>query len=217
MLDIFITTFNRKKITEKCLSQIEELKLCNYANVHVHDDGSEQYNNEWIASFKPSKVTFSNKAGIDTIMLNKLILFKNSNYQYFYSYDNDIIHDPTFIKQAFYFYKKYDLPLTLYRTRFHTKNKLNENDEIFVLRSFPGASLFIHKKDIAHIQNDRIINKDPALSWDWHMTHLLGRRFVCPKISYCDHYPAGGLHDNRSDIASNPTDYLKQYRKKIKL
>jgi hypothetical protein len=149
-------------------------------------------------------------------MLNKLLLFKNSNYQYFYSYDNDIIHDPNFLRQAFYLYKKYETPLTLYRTRFHTKNKSYENEEMFILKSFPGASFFIHKKDIAHIQDEKFINKNPDISWDWHMSALLGRKFVCPKISYCDHYPQGGLHDNRSDIASNPTDYLKKFRKNIK-
>lgn len=216
MLDIFITTYNRKNITERCLKQIQEFKLTDYGNVQVHDDGSSEYDHDWLYSFKPSKVTFSNHAGIDTIMLNKLVQFKNSNYEYFYSYDNDIIHDPDFLKQAFYLYKKYQLPLTLYRTNFHTKNKISENDEVFFLRSFPGASLFFHKKDIAHLQNDRIVHKDND-SWDWYMTNLFRRKFVCPKVSYCDHYPAGGIHGTTRDIADNPTEFLKNYRKNCKL
>lgn len=46
--------------------------------------------------------------------------------------------------------------------------------------------------------------------WDWHFAYILNKRFVCPKISYCDHYPEGGIHSKRDDVALNPTDFLKE-------
>lgn len=215
MVDLFVTTLNRKKITERCLQILDRHVDKKRADLNIHDDGSSEYDIEWLQTFSPIGITQSSSIGIDKIMLNRLAEFKTSDkYEYFYSCDNDVLHDPAFLDKAFEFYHKYNLPLTLYNTKYHNRSHFFENDEIFMMKSFPGASIFLHKKDLEKISLDMLLNYSGS-GWDWYLGRLLGDRFICPKISYCDHYPEGGMHGTADDIATNPTDFLKDERFKF--
>lgn len=212
MIYFFLTTYNRKSITKKCIDNLNKINIKKYGFFHIHDDGSTEYDTEWLYKFKPNKVSKSENVGIDKIMLNKIALFKkDEGFDYFYSCDNDMIHDPDFIDKAIELYEKYKLPLTLYNTKYHNKNIIRENSDVFLLESFPGASLFFHKKDVEYLKDYRIL-QNGTRSWDWHMVEIFKKRFICPKISYCDHFGLNGLHDCQDDVATNPTNYLKKRR-----
>jgi hypothetical protein len=215
MIELFITTFNRKRITQRCLELLEEFNVAKYADIHIHDDGSTEYNLEWLKQFSHSKITSSKKVGIDEIMLNKIVQFKRqSKYDFFYSYDNDILHDPTFFKKLEELYDRYRLPVTLYNSKYNKKRIRGEKEDVFFLRSFPGASIYLNREDISFLNTEAIL-KMTCTGWDWHFAYILNKRFVCPKISYCDHYPEGGIHSKRDDVALNPTDFLKEERRKF--
>lgn len=214
MIDFFITTFNRKSITEKTLNSIKNIKgLDRRCDVHINDDSSDEYDTKWLESFGfIGKVTYTHRVGIDKIMTEKLIDFKNSNYEYFYSTDNDMIHDPDSLNIMLDFYEKYHKPVTIYRTKYHMKNKIKELEDCFELKTFPGASIFLHKDHIKDI-DDNVIRSYGVEGFDWHWCKILGSSFMCPKISYTDHYPKGGLHNTLDDIAENPSEFLKDFRK----
>ncbi len=109
-LQIHVTTYNRKVITGRCLQIIR-----GYAPgvpIHIHDDGSSEYDVGWLSQFTLD-ITQSKKLNIDKIMLNKFIEFKHSNYDFLYSCDNDILHDPAFLDVAMDLFEKYKLPLLL--------------------------------------------------------------------------------------------------------
>jgi len=132
MIELFITTFNRKGITQRCLELLEEFNVAKYADIHIHDDGSTEYNLEWLKQFSHSKITSSKKVGIDEIMLNKIVQFKRqSKYDFFYSYDNDILHDPTFFKKLEELYDRYRLPVTLYNSKYNKKRIRGEKEDVF--------------------------------------------------------------------------------------
>lgn len=42
MIDIFVTTYNRKDITERCLTIIKD-NLTHGCNLQINDDGSTEY------------------------------------------------------------------------------------------------------------------------------------------------------------------------------
>jgi hypothetical protein len=212
MIDLFVTTYNRKCITERCLQILDRHVDRKRVDLNIHDDGSSEYDEEWLKTFSPNSISFSNHIGIDRIMFSRIAQFcENDEYEYFYSCDNDILHDPAFLDKALELYHKYETPVTLYNTKYHHKSKIDENKEIYVLRSFPGASIFFSKKDISTINPDmlRVMTNS---GWDWIFGHMLKDKFICPKISYCDHYPDGGIHATDDDIAENPTDFLKDER-----
>ena len=216
MIDFFLTTYNRKEITKRCIQNLNKIKIKRYGSFHIHDDCSDEYDFKWLNKFKPNKVSVSEHIGIDRIMLQRIAQFKRQDeFEYFYSLDNDMIHDPSFVTKALELYEKYKLPLTLYNTKYHNKNIIRENSEVYVLKSFPGASIFFHKKDVVNIKDYRILGNGNR-GWDWHMGILWKKTFICPKTSYCDHYGEEGMHNCSDDIAENPTEFLLEERTKIK-
>ena len=89
--------------------------------------------------------------------------------------------------------------------------------------TFPGCSLLLHKSHLASYTDEQIYpgwldyckRKTSRKSWDWFVGDLLvdaGFPIICPKESYCDHYPGGGLHGIASDIGDNVTEFLKRER-----
>ncbi len=215
MVNIFVTTYNRKSITERCLQIIDRHVDKKRADVNIHDDGSSEYDITWLNTFSPTSITQSDHIGIDKIMLDNIASFcESSVYNYFYSCDNDILHDPSFLDEALRLYHTYSTPVTLYNTKYHHRSKTGENSEVLFLKTFPGASIFFSKNDVKHL-NPCELRNTKTNGWDWHFGHLLKDKFVCPKISYCDHYPEGGIHSTADDVATNPTDFLKDERIKF--
>jgi GT2 family glycosyltransferase len=99
MIEFFVTTFNRKKITERCFENIKKLKFIDQVHLSINDDGSTEYDKDFLLKYSKD-VTVTPNLGINEIMLRKLVEFKHSKkFSYFYSTDNDILHDPDAILQ----------------------------------------------------------------------------------------------------------------------
>ena len=208
-LNILVTTFNRKEITSRCLSLLNQFAP-DY-HLTISDDGSDEYGVEWLKQFSPTVIS-TPRWGISKIRLNQLAEFKDSDYEFLYLCDNDILHDPNFLSKAFELYEKYKLPVTLYRTKYHKTKKFKDD---MVQETFPGCSLLIHKSHLQGLTPEEIRNRKSMESWDWHIGDLLlskGIKVISPHQSYCDHYPHGGIHSSTDDIGMNPTDFLKKER-----
>ena len=220
MLEIHVTTYNRKEITERCLTLLKQFSSNH--DIHIHDDGSNEYNEEWLKGFA-NKVTVSNLkersygqmlVSIDQTMIKKIAEFRDSKYDFLYECDNDVLHDPLFLDKAFELYNEYGLPVTLYKTRFHYRKSFKD---IFKQASFPGCSLLLHKSHVASLSDEKLFRKY-SRSWDWHIGELLqeqGLDIVCPKLSYCDHYASGGIHGESRDIGEDVTEFLIKERIKF--
>jgi hypothetical protein len=111
------------------------------------------------------------------------------------------------------YYNKYHLPVTLLNTSYHNKNLITIKDDVYIQKPFSGTSIFFSKDHLKNIPDNVMLNMPKKIPqwWDWHLSILLQNKgFVCPKISYVDHYITDdSLHKSYDDTGINITPFLQ--------
>jgi len=187
-IDIYVTTFKRPEITKICIDQIEKTKQGATLNI---------YNDE------------IDKIGIEKQRVVQMNDFIKKDKNFMYLTDNDCFHDSNFIDVLIYYFEKYNLPVSLYRSNNLVKSKqISENDEVVFTGHCPGASMLLSKEMVKIILGS--INKIKThTSWDWKVCEIL-KTFIVTKTSFVQHFGENGLHSSLGkDEAVNPTEYLK--------
>lgn len=227
---ILIPTFNRKKITEISLEQTYKNKRTQDF-IQVYDDHSTDYPAEHLTKFCNEVVILPQKMGIHYLRWYQFKFFLKTKYKFLYMTDSDMFHDQSYISKLLELYfsfevklndKKSRLPVTLYNSIFHNhpNNLYKEYKNALVRKTAPGASMFFDRAMVEVIVKrlDQQVSW-PNASWDYIVSDFLRLPFITPKISYVEHFGAGGLHNAESDYdrcrASNPSEFLKEARKEL--
>lgn len=219
---IAVTAFNRKKITALALNQMKRYKPT-YCHLQVYNDHSSEYDNAFLANHADEVIQLPKKMGIDHLRWYQFRKFLETNYDFLYMTDNDVIHDPSYVDmlESLYVKGKEQLPVSLFTNMFMLQPRLLllYEDGIYVKTSSGGTSMFFDRKMVETIVSvtDNIENTFDGLAWDNKAVGCLGLPWITPEQSYLEHFGAGGLHGNNYEIeiAINPTEYLQTRRESI--
>ncbi|NWF75663.1 MAG: tetratricopeptide repeat protein [Nitrospirae bacterium] len=219
---ISVPVFNRKKITQLCLSQIQRYKTSR-CFLQVYNDHSTEFDNQFLVEYADEVIQLPNKMGINNLRLYQLRKFIQSDFDFIYLTDNDVIHDPSFIKVLIFLYElgERKFPVCIYNTIHHMQPNviLFKNNFILLKRTSPGVSIFFDKKMVETIIKilDNVGDYQADFNWDYRVIAYLDRPVLTSVTSYLDHFGAGGTHnlDFERDRALNPTKYLLERRESI--
>jgi hypothetical protein len=209
-------------MTELCLSQIQRYKAKN-CFLQVYNDHSNEYNNDFLKNYADEVIQLPLKMGIHNLRIYQLKRFLESDFDLLYFTDNDVLHDPEFIKVLNFLYElgNKELPVCIYNSRFHAKpeNVIFFKNGVSLRKTAPGVSMLYDKNMAERIIRyiDKIGSFLNDISWDYRIIAYLDKPFITTDISYLEHFGAEGIHnaDFERDRAINPTFYLKSMRQNI--
>jgi len=219
---IVVSAFNRKKITALSLSQTMRYKTAN-CSVQVYNDHSTEYDSTFLSAYADEVIQLPDKMGIDMLRWYQFRKFLETDFDFLYLTDNDVIHDPHYIAMLDYLYEKgkRKMPVSLFHNIFMLQPRLlvYYQKGIFVKTSAPGASMFFDRKMVEIILSvsDSIGNKLDYLPWDNKAVACLRLPWITPELSYLEHFGAGGLNSDNyeRERCVNPTEYLQRIRDRI--
>lgn len=223
---IDVPCFNRKKITELCLMQLNKHKNSSIeTEIRIYNDNSTEYDNEWLSQWgtvvnykMPEQQRWLN---IHTIRYKAYLDFLEEDFDYLYMTDNDAIHDPQYLNNLLNLHKITKLPVCGYKSKFMQNYSKKYKMQIqrkephhVILDTNGGISIFVSKAQVKKIMTNYDTN---TKQWDCLTWHKLHNKYALSKFSHLDHYGKGGLHnrDWNFDYAINPTPYLKALREPI--
>jgi hypothetical protein len=208
---IVMTTYNRMDITKICLKNIHD--NMGSATLWIYDDYSTEYTIEDLKRIAPKAEIkrAHKKLGIERLRLQIQKDASNTGHKFIYHIDNDAYHDPNWIARIHDIYSRYPRSLIgLYNTKHHFHRTIEKIDDVIKRQACPGISFFFDKSILGEIP-DKLYN-----SWDFVFGDKM-KPAIISDISYVEHFGANGIHNKTfdSDVAFNPTDWLKSERKRI--
>jgi tetratricopeptide (TPR) repeat protein len=221
---ISVPVFNRVKITTLSLAQTKRYKTT-YCHLQVYNDHSTEYDNSYLSPYADEVIQLPNKMGIHKLRWYQLRQFLDTNYDFIYMTDNDVIHDSQYIKalEALYFLGGDKLPVCIFNSVHHTRphSILYFGDEIMLMRTAPGVSMFLDKAMVETIISrfdsaDKYSGADSG-DWDFRVCELLNLPWITAQQSFLEHFGGEGMHnpDYERDRALQPTQYLEERRNPI--
>lgn len=219
---VIVNAYNRKNITQLSLAQTKRY-MTSWCCLQVYNDHSSEYDNSFLLPYADEVIQLPEKSDLAHLRWHQFRTFLQSDYDFLYLTDNDVIHDPQYISalEAFYEIGKRKLPVSLYNSVFTLQPRmiLLARNDILLKTTAPGCSMFFDRKMVKTIMA-RLDSADQHLKylpWDNKVTALLGLPWVTPEISYLEHFGAGGISntDYKRDTAINPTEYLRERRGQI--
>jgi tetratricopeptide (TPR) repeat protein len=219
---IAVPVFNRKKITQLSLAQIQRYKTP-YCHLQVYNDHSNEYDNSFVAHYADEVIQLPYKMGVDNLRWYQFKRFLDTDFDFIYMTDNDTIHDPQFITvlEVLYEIGNMKLPVCLFNSVFSLRPDqiLYYKNEVMIKKTAPGISMFYDRKMVEIL----VANLDKAnktlnhLAWDMKAVIYLGSYWVTPVISYLEHFGAQGINNDNydRDRAIFPTQYLRDRREPI--
>jgi hypothetical protein len=225
---IEVQTYNRKPITEIVLNQI--LKHKDFADLRIINDYSTEYDNEWLKQFTDNVIQYEKKLTINNLKWRTFKNFLDSDYTHLYMCDNDAYHDPDFVKELKYL-SQYNLPATLYRSSFIHSFGSGVHKYITVFPEyslkkglFGGISVLLNREHIEKIVNilpseEEWLHSCKVEAWDSKIQRMISpdMYYIISNKSYVEHFGWKGANHTEinSDVALDPTDYLKTMNKEI--
>jgi hypothetical protein len=233
-------TFDRKGTVEACVGATNQHKM--NSKMYIHDDGSSQYDEEWLQQFGDRvhrhQHGHGGRRGVKDLRSNivKSLLgdfkpevfnpwlkedFGEEGPTYLYMVDSDGYHDPHF------FYRIHELmelypnwgTICLYNAKFHSpkhnRSEGNVVDYDTVVRGMSaGISMFFRLQSFRDHPNK--VQVPDGRGWDgFYSREIAGRKVVTSLISYVEHFGKWGFHNKGSfdrDRALCPTAYLSSIR-----
>ncbi len=213
---ISVPVFNRKKITQLCLYQLQRYKTSR-CFLQVYNDHSTEFDNQFLLEYADEVIQLPHKMGINNLRLYQLRKFIQSDFDFIYLTDNDVIHDPNFIKVLIFLYElgEKKLPVCIYNTIHHMQPNVIffQNNFVIIKRTAPGVSMFFDKNMVEKIFRilDKVGNHQDDLNWDYKVIAYLDKPVITSATSYLEHFGVGGIHntDFEKDRALNPTEASK--------
>lgn len=223
---ICISCHNRKRIAELCLPTMRDAMHAD-DKLGLYQDGSTEYDDQWLMQFCPSNGFVSYIAGspfgIQWMRREHLSAFLDATQRtHLYLTDHDMIHDPSWRENALRLQAAHgQRPLCLYNTRAHSEmpgNTMTDDahSDVIWRRFAPGCSYLLTREHVERLRPS-IATMD---HFDWTIPALIGP-FATSRVSYCDHIGWGGVHHpekdgfDGGDRATSPTDWLVAKRAEI--
>ncbi|MFV2015309.1 MAG: glycosyltransferase family 2 protein, partial [Candidatus Heimdallarchaeota archaeon] len=221
---IDVPCYNRKKITELCLRQLNKAKIEN-TQIRIYNDNSTEYDNEWLEKWG-TPITFNISKqqrwiNIHTIRYLAYQQFLNEDFDYLYMTDNDAFHTPQFLSVFLNLSRQYNLPvcgyISKYMSEFSNQYRLQTNTNAtrhVVKNTNGGISVFLTRK---HVQKLMKKYNSKTRMWDCDTWALLNNQYILTGNSFLEHFGKGGLHNQNwnFDYALKPIKYLKKVREPI--
>jgi tetratricopeptide (TPR) repeat protein len=216
---IVVSTFNREKITALSLSQTKRYKSA-YCCLQVYNDHSTHYDNTFLAHYADDVIQLPAKIGINKLRWYQFRKFLETDFEFLYLTDSDVIHDPqyVFMLEMLYERGKRSLPVSLFNSifTFQPRMILYHKDGIFLKTTAPGISMFYDRNMVEKIlsTSEKVGNVFDYLPWDNRAVVFLGMPWITSETSYVEHFGADGMNnDNHErDRAINPSEYLQERR-----
>jgi tetratricopeptide (TPR) repeat protein len=215
---IVVNAFNRGKITQLSLAQIKRYKTP-YCHLQVYNDHSTEYNDSFLLPYADEVIKLPDKMGYTALRWHQLRKFIETDFDFLYITDNDVIHDPEYINvlEILYEIGNGQFPVSLYNGIFTSQPRMMLfcKNGIFLKSTAPGCSMYYDRNMVNNIlekyEGDKTSNN---LTWDNQVVEYLNLPWITPEISYVDHYGAGGISNTNydRDSAVNPTRYLHERR-----
>jgi len=228
-------TFNRMGTVELCVGATNKHKL--EAKQYIHDDGSDEYDEKWLAQFgdrvfrHPRSV--GGRTGVKNLRSNivKSILgdfepdtfkpwikedFGEKGPEYLYMVDSDGYHDPHF------FYRLHEImelspsfgAICLYNAKFHSPRRGKkdvENASNTTVRPM-GAGISMFFKMESFTANPTKVQVPDRRGWDgFYSYEIAKRKVVTSLVSFVEHFGKWGFHNKGNfdrDRALRPTKHL---------
>ena len=217
---IVVDAYNRGKITHLSLAQTQRYKSAK-CYLQVYNDHSTEYDNLFLSPYADEVIQLPNKMGSHNLRKYQFKQFLETDFDFLYMVDSDVIHDPKFetVLRVLYEIGDRKLPICLYNSNEHAHetNIVYCKNGISLRKTAPGISLFFNRKMVEKIVSilDRVDDDHNRYNLDYRAIAYLGLPCITPEISFLEHYGGGGIHnsDYEKDRAITPTEYL-QYRRK---
>jgi hypothetical protein len=189
----------------------------------VYNDHSTEYDNSFLLPLADEVMQLSVKKDIDRLRWHQFRKLLESDHDFLYLTDNDVIHDPDYVAvlKTLYRMGNGNLPVSLYNSIFTMQPRmiLNRKNGIMLKTTAPGCSMFYDRNMVKKIVTmlDRGDKTFDYLPWDNKAVAYLGLPWITPETSYLEHYGAGGISNinYERDRAINPTLYLMERRESI--
>jgi tetratricopeptide (TPR) repeat protein len=216
---IVVSAFNRKKITALSLKQTHRYMIPD-CHLQVYNDQSTEYDSSFLSSYADDVIELPEKLGIDKLRWLQFRKFLDTDFDYLYLTDNDVIHDPHYldILDTLYEKGKRKLPVSLFNSIFTSRPHmaLYHKNNMFLKTTAPGISMFYNRQMVEKIMtiSEKMGNVFDYLPWDNRAIAFLGLPWITPEISYLEHFGFSGMHNDNyeRDRAINPTKYLQGIR-----
>lgn len=216
---ISVPVYNRKRVTLLSLAQTKRYKTPS-CFLQVYNDHSDEYDNTFLTPYADEVIQLPEKKGINALRWHQFRCFLETDFDFIYMTDGDVIHDPRFISALDVLYEKANgkLPVCLFNSSFHMEPRiiLFRKNGIILKGTAPGVSMLYDRTMV-----EKIVSAKERLPgnevWDYAALKYLGLPWITPETSYLEHYGTGGIHniDNERDRAINPTEYLRERRERI--
>ena len=233
-------TYERKPTVERCVGSTNKFKL--RSKVYIHDDGSTQYDEQWLQQLGDRvyrhKHGEGGRKGVKNLRSNivKSIIgsfhpsifqpwieedFGTEGPEYVYMVDSDGYHDPCFfyrIHEIMNVYPEWGV-ICLYNAQFHSpKRNLPEKnlvDHMTAVRGMSaGISMFFRMQDFK--DRPKHIQVPDGRGWDGYYSQMIGGRKIANSlVSFVEHMGRWGFHNKGNwerDRALFPTKYLEDIR-----
>jgi tetratricopeptide (TPR) repeat protein len=219
---IIVSVFNRKKITALSLLQTMRYKTAN-CSVQVYNDHSTEYDSTFLSDYADEVLQLPNKMGIDKLRWFQFQKFLETDFDFLYFTDSDVIHDPKYLLMLDLLYEqgKRSLPVSLFNSIFTLRPQmiLCYQNNIFLKSTAPGISMFYDRDMVEKILTiaEKMGHVFDYLPWDNRAAAFLGLPWITPEMSYLEHFGADGINNDsyERDRAINPTEYLRERRENI--
>ena len=219
---IIVNAFNRKKITQLSLGQTMRYKTSS-CRLQVYNDHSDEYDNAFLSEYCDEVILLPVRMGLENLRWHQFRKFMETDFDFLYITDNDVIHDPGYIPLLYSSYRAGNrkLPVSLYNSIFTMQPRmiLVYKEGLFLKTTAPGCSMFFDRKMVQQIvaMLGRPDENVDNLPWDNKVSAYLNLPWITPEISYVDHYGAGGINNvtYERDRAVNPSHYLYERRSSI--
>jgi hypothetical protein len=216
---ISVPVFNRKRITRLSLAQTMRYKTPS-CFLQVYNDHSDEYDNTFLSPYADEVIRLPDKKGINALRWHQFKCFLETDFDFIYMTDGDVIHDPDFISALNVLYETGNskLPVCLFNSAFHMEPRiiLYRRNGAMLKGTAPGVSMFYDRTMVERILSMLKKHHENEV-WDFAAVKNLGLPWITPETSYLEHYGTGGIHntDNERDRAINPTEYLRERRERI--
>ena len=216
---ISVPVYNRKRVTRLSLAQTRRYKTPS-CFLQVYNDQSDEYDNTFLTPYADEVIQLPEKKGINALRWHQFRSFLETDFDFIYMTDSDVIHDPEFISALDVLYETGNrkLPICLFNSAFHMEPRiiLYRKNGVMLKGTAPGVSMFYDRTMVERILSMLKRHHDNEV-WDFAAVKYLELPWITPETSYLEHFGTGGIHnmDNERDRAINPTEYLQERRERI--
>lgn len=218
---ICIPCHNRQAVLQACLPSMLASKYAG-DTVRCYNDGSSEYNAEWLLSQGADWAQNCVRIGVDAQRQMHIRDFLEAKeFSHLYLSDSDMLMDPHWRDRLLDIHARTGALTCGYNTQTHedyAKNTFKREGDIVWRRFAPGCSYLLSRDQVEKIA----ALMPPTWNFDWAIPGYLGYRCAVSDVSCTDHVGDQGMHDEHqkpghvsAERCLNPTPFLIEKRKEV--